>query len=175
MSTNIDYPESRHFLAAYHHPRPRSIICFLNYCIILLLLCSLTVFYQSEVRVVLLKYMTDQVTSLLKTFWRALISLRVRAMATAVHSICDLAPSSLWLPLISPPPPTLLTYSGHVSPFAHPLHLPLLQILTWFACLFPSSLSLNFHFLVGVSVTILLKLCPFIWFIFSPDIFLSSI
>lgn len=37
MSANIDYPESRHFLTAYHHPRPRAIICFLNYCIVLLL------------------------------------------------------------------------------------------------------------------------------------------
>ena len=137
--------------------------------------CSLTVYYQSEVRVVLLKHMAGQVTSLLKTFWRALISLRVRAVATMVHTICDLAPSSLWLPLISPPPPTLLIYSGHVSLFAHPLHLPLLLILTWFASLFPSSLSLNFHFFVGVSVTILLKLCPSTWFIFSPHIFLSSI
>ena len=175
MSTNIDYPESRHFLTAYHHPRPRSIICFLNYCIVLLppLLSYSLLSIRSQSGPIKTYGWSSHFFA--QNLWRALISLRVRTEATVVHTICDLGPWPLWLPLISPPPPALLTYSGHVNLFAHPLHLPLLLMLTWFASLFPSSLSLSFHFLVGVSVTILLKLCLFTWFIFSPHIFLSSI
>lgn len=129
MSANIDYPESRHFLTAYHHPQSKGHHLFSELLHCPSCPCSLTVYYQSEVRVVLLKHMAGQVTSLLKTFWRALIS-RVRAaVVTVVHTICDLAPSSLWLPLISPPPPTLLTYPA-MSAFLLILYI---YLCSWFS------------------------------------------
>lgn len=149
------FPNSIHY-----HPRPRSIICFLDYCTVLLLpLISYSLFLLSSQHDPI-KHMADQVTSLLKTFWGALICLRVRAMVFTIMVHTILWPGPLlarWLPLLSPPPTPLQPCSlGHVSLFATPL--PLLLILTWFASLFPSNLSLNFHALVRVSVTILLKL-----------------
>lgn len=161
MSINIDYPESKHFLTAYITTLvqgPSSV----SWIIALSFFCpwSLTVYFYSSSQHDPIKHMADQVTSLLKTFWGALICLRVRAMVFTIMVHTILWPGPLlarWLPLLSPPPTPLQPCSlGHVSLFATPL--PLLLILTWFASLFPSSLSLNFHALVRVSVTILLKL-----------------
>lgn len=172
MSANIDYPESRHFLTAYHHPRPRAIICFWIIALSFSCPCSyslLSIRSQSGP----IKHMAGQVTSLLKTFWRALISPRVRAVVTVVHTICDLAPSSLWLPLISPPPqPCSLTLA--MSAFLLILYICLFAPDSHMICFLISFKSfLKFPLLSGsFSVTILLKLYLIH---FQSQHFLSSI